>query len=265
MAAVIILFVTSLFCLAITAYKTFNTNSKLLYFCPQKQNPMKKIVFLFIFALFALHSFSQDIDESTRKKFSIVVDLFTDIWVDVPPQVDVRTINQGVNVAGLYDYRFRKSNYSFAFGFGLGCHNFFSNSFSEVDSIGDSHLIPISTLYPGTSYKKNKISFSYFDIPIEFRLRTKDEFRASLGFKMGFLIDSHTKYKGDDYIFGTNDQIHVKFKDVYNIEKFRYGFTARFGWKYINVTAFYSLTGLYKKGKGPELYPISVGISLMPF
>jgi hypothetical protein len=82
---------------------------------------------------------------------------------------------------------------------------------------------------------------------------------------MGFLIDSHTKYIGDDYIFDGTDRIHVKFKDVRNIEKFRYGVTARFGWKFINLTGFYSLTGLFKKGKGPDLYPISVGISFMPF
>ena len=226
---------------------------------------MKKIIFLFAVVLFSTQGFSQDIDESTRKKFSIVLDLFTDIWVDVPSNVDVRIINQGVNVSGLYDYRIGMSDYSFAFGIGLGSHNFYSDAFATVDSIGDSHLIKISTLYPGTSYKRNKISFSYFDIPIEFRLRTKSEFRASLGFKMGFLIDSHTKYIGDDYIFDGTDRIHVKFKDVRNIEKFRYGVTARFGWKFINLTGFYSLTGLFKKGKGPDLYPISVGISFMPF
>ncbi len=226
---------------------------------------MKKTIFLFILVLFGLQGFSQDIDESTRKKFSIVFDIFTDIWVKVPDNVDVRTINQGVNVLGLYDYRINHSNFSFAFGAGLGSHNFFSDCFSVVDSVGNSNLVKISTLYPGNSYKKNKISFSYIDIPLEFRLRTKNEFRASLGFKFGLLVNSHTKYKGDDYIFNGNDQIQVKFKDVYNIEKFRYGITARVGWKFVNFMGFYSLSGLFKKDKGPDLYPISVGISLMPF
>ncbi len=226
---------------------------------------MKKIIFLLFIVLFALQGFSQTIDESTRKKFSIVLDLFTDIWVDVPSNVDVRTINQGVNVSGLYDYRLGKSDYSFAFGVGLGSHNFYSDAFAVVDSTGNSSLTKISAIYEGNSYKRNKISFSYFDIPIEFRMRTKNDFRASLGFKFGFLIDSHTKYIGDDYIFGGTDQIHAKFKDVRNIEKFRYGVTARFGWKFINLTGFYSLTGLFKKGQGPDLYPISVGISFMPF
>ncbi len=226
---------------------------------------MKKNMFLFILVLFGLQGFSQDIDESTRKKFSIVFDIFTDIWVKVLDNVDVRTINQGVNVLGLYDYRINHSNFSFAFGAGLGSHNFFSDYFLVVDSVGNSNLVKISTLYPGNFYKKNKISFSYIDIPLEFRLRTKNEFRASVGFKFGFLANSHTKYKGDDYIFNGNDQIQVKFNDVYNVEKFRYGITARVGWKFVNFMGFYSLSGLFKKDKDPELYPISVGISLMPF
>jgi hypothetical protein len=226
---------------------------------------MKKIILPIIIVLFTLQGFSQDIDESTRKKFSIVFDLFTDIWVDVPENVDVRAINQGVNVLGLYDYRINQSDFSFAFGAGLGSHNFYSDAFAEVDSLDNSYLIKISTLYPGTDYKRNKISFSYIDIPLEFRYRTKTEFRASLGFKFGFLVNSHTKYIGDDYIFNSGNQIHVKFKDVPNLEKVRYGISARFGWKFINVMGFYSLSGLFKEGTGPDLYPISVGISLMPF
>lgn len=226
---------------------------------------MKKTSFLLILVLIALQGFSQDIDESTRKKFSIVFDIFTDIWVKVPENVDARAINQGVNVLGLYDYRIKQSDFSFAFGAGIGCHNFYSDAFDVVDSVGNSDLFKISTLYPGTDYKRNKISTTYIDIPLEFRFRTKKEFRASAGFKFGFLVNSHTKYIGDDYIFEGNDQIQVKFKDVYNIEKIRYGITARVGWKFVNFTGFYSLTGLFDKGKGPDLYPISVGISLMPF
>jgi len=231
---------------------------------------MKKFTIIFIFSLIAANSFSQSISESTRKKFSTVLDVFTDVYINVPAGIQTRTINQGMNFSGLYDYRFGKSNYSFAFGVGIGAHNFFSNAFPVIDSLGNSQLTRIKTLYPGTNYKKSKISYTYFDIPLEFRLRTKDEFRAALGLKFGFLIDSHLKYKGDNFLAETNDNLgadfqSLKFRDVRNIEKLRYGVTARVGWKFINLTGFYSLTGLFKKDKGPDLYPVSIGISLMPF
>jgi hypothetical protein len=226
---------------------------------------MKKITIIFVLAIATLNSFSQEITESTRKNFSTVIDVFTDIYSNEPKGIETRTINQGMNVSGLYDYRLGKSNLSVAIGVGLGAHNFYSNAFPVADSNGVTELVRIKTLYPGTEYKKNKISYTYFDIPIEFRLRTKDEFRAAVGFKMGWLIDSHTKYKGDDYLFETTDELGVKFRDVRNVETFRYGFTARAGWKFINLMGFFSLTDIFKKGKGPDVYPISVGISLMPF
>jgi hypothetical protein len=171
-----------------------------MYFCHQINKLMKKITIIFVLAIATLSSFSQEITESTRKNFSTVIDVFTDIYSNEPKGIETRTINQGMNVSGLYDYRLGKSNLSVAIGVGLGAHNFYSNAFPVADSNGVTELVRIKTLYPGTEYKKNKISYTYFDIPIEFRLRTKDEFRAAVGFKMGWLIDSHTKYKGDDYL-----------------------------------------------------------------
>jgi hypothetical protein len=226
---------------------------------------MKRVLIIVLIVCAGFQSFSQPVSESTRKRVSAVFDVFNDFYVDVPDSIDNKFFNLGINFSMLYDFQIAESDFSFAIGAGLGSHNFYSDAFVVEDSLNVSALYPIKSLYPGNDYKKNKISYSYFDIPLEFRLRTDKEFRAALGFKFGFLIDSHTKYKGEDYIFGSTDNIHVKFKDVPNIEKFRYGVTARVGWKFINLTGFYSLTNLFTKDKGPETYPISVGISLMPF
>lgn len=226
---------------------------------------MKKAVLAVALILFIFQGFSQGVTESTRKKFSTVIDVFNDFYVDVPDSIDNRFLNPGFSFQGLYDYRFGKSDYSFAFGVGLGSHNFYSDGMVVTDSLGVSELHPISSLHPETNYDKNKITYTYLDIPLEFRLRTKNHFRAALGFKVGFLINSHTKYKGDDYLTGSNEQLHVKFKNVDNIEDLRYGVSARFGWRFINLTGFYSLTNVFKKDQGPEMYPFSIGISLMPF
>ncbi|MBE0639843.1 MAG: PorT family protein [Bacteroidales bacterium] len=226
---------------------------------------MKKAILIIAILITGIEGFSQSPTTSTRKKFSTIIDVFTDINVNIPDSVDTRFFNLGANFSGLYDYRFGESDYSFAFGIGIGSHNFYNNCFVVVDTLGVSEFQRIKTLYPGTNYDKNKISYTYFDIPLEFRLRTKKEIRAALGFKFGFLIDTHSKYKGDDYLYETNDQLLVKFKDVDNIQDLRYGITARVGWKFINLTGFYSLSKVFENQKGPDMYPISVGISLMPF
>lgn len=226
---------------------------------------MRRILIVFFVLIFGYQGFSQQVDESTRRKASAIFTVINDFYVNMPDSVDDKFFNLGINFSGLYDYRFGKSNFSFAFGIGIGSHNLKTDALVVEDTTNVSNFYPINSLYPGTSYKKNKISYTYFDIPVEFRMRTKSDIRASLGFKIGFLIDSHTKYRGDDYLFNSGDQLHFKVKDVPNIESFRYGITGRFGWKFINLTGFYSLTNLFTKNKGPDTYPISVGISLMPF
>jgi hypothetical protein len=226
---------------------------------------MKRFLLVVFVMIFTYQGFSQQVDESTRKNFSAIFTVINDFYVNMPDSVDPKFFNLGVDFSGLYDYRIGKSNFSFAFGIGLGSHNLKTDALVVEDTNNVSNFYPISSLYPGTSYKKNKISYTYFDVPLEFRLRTKSDIRASVGFKFGFLIDSHTKYRGDDYLLNSGGNIHFKVKDVPNIEKFRYGITGRFGWKFINLTGFYSLTNLFTKNKGPETYPVSVGISLMPF
>ena len=76
------------------------------------------------------------------------------------------------------------------------------------------------------------------------------------------LISSHTKYVGEGMSFGTyQDKMKVKHYSVPNINKFRYGVTARFGYGPFNLIAYYSLSKLFEDNLGPELTPISVGIS----
>lgn len=234
---------------------------------------MKRFLLVLVVMVLSYQGFSQQVDESTRRNFSAIFTVINDFYVNMPEEVDDKFLNPGINFSGLYDYRLGKSNFSFALGIGLGSHNLKSDALIVEDSNNVSEFHTIESLYPGTNYKKNKISYTYFDIPLEFRLRTKSDIRASVGFKFGFLIDSHTKYRGDNYLsdlgddlhFNSGDNLHFKVKDVPNIEKLRYGITARFGWKFINLTGFYSLTTLFTKNKGDETYPISVGISLMPF
>ncbi len=223
---------------------------------------MKRFLPVLVVMVLSYQGFSQQVDESTRRNFSAIFTVINDFYVNMPASVDDKFLNLGINFSGLYDYRLGKSNFSFAFGIGLGSHNLKTDALVIEDITNVSDFSPIEDTI---NFKKNKITYTYFDVPVEFRLRTKSDIRASVGFKFGFLIDSHSKYRGDDIYFGTTDNIHVKIKDVPNIEKLRYGLTARFGWKFINLTGFYSLTNLFTKNKGPETYPISVGISLMPF
>jgi hypothetical protein len=266
---------------------------------------MKKFALLLGCILAVSTVFGQkDADEKTNTNKSkplarldqadrIMVDVFTDIWMNTPADsvMSTRAINQGSNVYVMRDFPLGKSNFSFAIGAGIGCHNLYSNALTVRESTLDStnafgYTFTGKTIFqkiPGTvgttevGYKNNKLTTIFLDIPIEFRFRTKDQgqkFKFALGFKAGYLLSSHTKYRGDDlgynYVgqsWSLNSEETVKWKSykVPNIEVYRMGPTLRVGWGWVNVSCYYSLTHLFKKNKSDyDMYPISVGLTITP-
>ena len=225
---------------------------------------MKKL-FILLFCFIALNAFTQVVNEKTKKLFTFGLDVFTDMWQDIPSSIEPKTINPGVNIFGTYNFMFGESNFSFSPGIGLGIHNLFSSSILSTN-IDSSYFVPISEILPDDySYKKSKFVAPYLDIPLEIRFKSKSEFRIAVGFKFGFLLRAYTKYKGDDYLSELHQKTIYKKKIIQHLEKNRYGFIGRIGYKWLNVYGYYQLSTLFVKDKGPEMYPISIGITLIPF
>jgi hypothetical protein len=221
-----------------------------------------KNILIILLSTFTLHSFAQGGDKKTISQFSIGMDVFTDLWQDKPLSLEPKTLNQGVNIFGAYNFMLGNSNFSFSPGIGLGVHNLYSESWlvTNPDSIFFSE-IPDSV-----SFKKSKLTNSYFDIPLEFRFKSKSEFRVAIGFKYGFLMKSQTKYKGDGESFNMEgSKVIVKQARYDYVENARYGFIGRIGYKWLNVYGYYQLSSLFEEGKGQTMYPISIGITVIPF
>ncbi|MDD3875204.1 MAG: outer membrane beta-barrel protein [Bacteroidales bacterium] len=216
--------------------------------------------------------------QKMRHEDYLISDIFSDIWQQTPVGLKPASVNRGFNASILMDNPLGKSNFSVAFGVGLSFHNLYSNSIlkRELDTLnrytGNTEFIEIEDKY---NFQKNKLTLMYIDIPVEFRFRTKsvtDNFKFAIGFKAGYNVKNYTKYAGDQ-LDGTLNQdgtaATIKTKDfnIQNIERIRYGITARIGYGKYNLTAYYALTPLMTKGKskGDEMFPISVGIAFSPF
>jgi hypothetical protein len=230
---------------------------------------MKRIVLAAIGIIIIGSVFSQDSFESTIRKFNIGVGVSTDIWMDLPAGMDARVINQGAQVNGMYNYRINESVIYLAGGVGIGMHNLYSNSYIE-DIKADS--ISFIRIEDNIAYKKSKISLAYIDVPLEFRIKTKKHFRIALGFKFGFLVNAHAKYKGNRFeVAGDGSAstdgttVKEKQKDIKQVESFRYGPTFRIGYKWINLTAYYQISKVFKVDRGPQIYPISIGLAVIPY
>lgn len=230
---------------------------------------MRYFITLTVACLIAIAASAQKPEKLTLKKVNSGMDVFTDIWQGMPDSVKSRTINQGISIYAMYSFPMAKSsNLSFAIGGGITSHNLYLKGIVktvDILTVNQTVFAPAKTsANKSVSYDKSKLNLTYLDIPLELRYKNKQEFRVSVGFKVGFLLSDHTKYKGNS-LDGSGIKVKEKSADIKYIENTRYGVTALAGYKWINMTFFYSLSKVFTTDRGPEVYPISIGISLRPY
>jgi hypothetical protein len=140
------------------------------------------------------------------------------------------------------------------------------------------------------SIRKSKLSAMYLTLPLLFEFQTapiyhKNGFHINVGALVSARLSSHTK----KYYNELNTQFNVtkynpdtdQYEVVYTsmspddpkahhygdwfLQPFKFEATARIGWNFLNFWANYSLNTMFRKDKGPELYPWSAGITLVCF
>lgn len=258
---------------------------------------MKKVITIIIifYSLGVFHSFAQvkkdslniPSKKSTANNDRIVLDLFDDIWQSAPSGIKVNTYSPGVDIYGMGNIAFGKSPFSLGIGFGFSVHNLRSDA-TPTDSINVNYPqytlagITVFEPIPGYAYNheikyyNNKFTLTYFEIPLELRFRhiteKKKAVKFSIGGKIGYMIGDHTKYKGTEYESGIPNDPNlgtatVKYKtyNISNLNPLEYAATVRIGYGMFNIFGSYSFSKIFKNNKGPQMFPLSVGISITPF
>jgi len=220
---------------------------------------LKTILSILFLVLFVGNSFSQVISESAKRKITVGADIFTDIWQDVPEDMDLRTINQGFNIFAMYNFQLAESNSYFSAGLGIDNHNMYSNT--RIDNVTADTIVftPI-----GEVYQRSKINLTYATVPLEFRIKLNSGVKFGAGVKIRYLISAKDKYIGD-IPNEPKGRTNVKRKEIANTEDWAYGFTLRVGYKSFNLFGYYQISNVFERGRGPELYPISIGLTITPF
>ncbi len=111
---------------------------------------------------------------------------------------------------------------------------------------------------------KSKVNMTYLTAPLLLELQIpagKKRIHLSGGVIGGVKIASNTKLK---YEMG-GQKSKEKTKGDYNLAPLRYGATVRLGYRALSLYANYYFTSLFSENGGPELYPFSIGLSLIPF
>jgi hypothetical protein len=159
-----------------------------------------------------------------------------------------------------------RNNFKLVTGFGFDYHSYaFSrktNLNPNTDSLGNFGSVDTSNTF---SYKKNKFRNTYIQVPLLLEFNTSNNpnksFHMAFGVIGEYLILSRTKQKLEQ----NNFDFTKERKDSYNLSPFAAKAHVNIGYRGFTAFGEYSLTPMFQKGKGPELYPFTVGVRLVPF
>ncbi len=160
-----------------------------------------------------------------------------------------------------YNIPLVRNNLGIVTGMGLWINNYrFDNN---IVLVADSFKI---YGYADTTknYIKSKLTASYLTLPIilEYQIRDsngKEILHLGAGVYGGVKLGSKSK----TVYLHQNTKIKTKDNNDFKLNPFKYGVTARIGWRKLNFFANYNFSELFKVNKGPETYPFEVGLTLV--
>lgn len=201
-------------------------------------------------------------------------------------------LDLGVNAFMTYDNSFKMAPFNqhleldmlrsnnFAFNFAQWELPIIKNHFSLVSGLGlewqkyafknNTTILPDKNQHIGfidslTSYNKSLFKTSWINAPllIAFNSNKKEEksFHIAAGVVFGYNYTQKTKTR---YTVAGNE-FKNKIRGDYALDPFKYAATVRIGYGKFNMFAAYQLNQMFKKGAGPELFPVTAGITLIGF
>jgi hypothetical protein len=149
-------------------------------------------------------------------------------------------------------------------GAGLTYNSYGIKTNARVLSNSDStyaNVVPDS-LY---RFSKNKLRATYLRVPLMIEFNTSNDPDRTVhlavgaigGLRIGSITKQHYEIDGQNY----RDRV----KSDFNLSPFTLDAAVRVGYKDFTLWANYGLTPLFEKDKGPEVYTLSVGVTVLPF
>ena len=191
---------------------------------------------------------------------------FTD--TDLGINNDPENIHMELNYGRSFFLQFNFAEYNapifveqFRFHTGLGLR-FNRYAFkNNTTTIGYNDTTIFSNTFSDVSFDKNFLNVSYLTLPLMLSVvpgkNPNKGFHLAAGANLNYRIGSRTKQ-----VYSTNNS---KGKNIdrghYHINPFLFDASLRIGIDDFAITANYGLTPLFEKGKGPEYYPFSLGVS----
>ena len=191
--------------------------------------------------------------------------LTADNSLSLPPEYAYMDLNTGKSWnwnLNIIDYGFGLGTDKVGIVTGLG-FEFINYNFEGQNSIrkdpNTREIVEYVPPYAG-NITKSKFNMTYMTAPLLLEFQIPAPYRRiyiSAGVIGGMKLWSNTKMK---YTVNS-EKSKEKVKGDYNLHPFRWGVTARVGYRALGFYATYYMTPLFKDNLGPELYPFAAGIA----
>ena len=168
-----------------------------------------------------------------------------------------KSFNVNLNIAQVGLGLTRRFGLVTGLGFEFNDYKFEGNN--NITKDADGVIIP---LYPdaGIEYDKSKLSTVYFTVPVLLELQIPVSSYRTINIAAGGIggvkLGSHSKV-----VYHDGGKQKIKENDDFSLNILRYGPTVRVGYEEFQIYATYYLNGLFIENKGPELYPVQIGVS----
>lgn len=230
---------------------------------------MKKVLFTLIALVFSATAFAQLIANKTDKRVTFTIDLFNDFQLGASDNWDPRMVNQGVSSMLTYNFPLGESSkHTVSIGLGVSSHNYFS--YTRIMNPYTNGNLVLKNYRDVEGFKRFKVNPVYGEVPLVMNFRFKDQIKISVGFKVGVMIGTKTRYVGPDEDGVLTDEsgatINEKYQYISNVERLAYSATLRIGWKWVSVYTAYQFNQVFSVGhEAPTFHPLSVGVTFAPF
>jgi hypothetical protein len=168
-----------------------------------------------------------------------------------------KSIQFGLNLIEK-DFHIYKNYVNIVTGFGFDFNHYALKN--NVTLNGSADILTATT--DSVKYSKNTLNVSYIKVPLLLEFNTSENVHNNLHIAVGgeFEYRIHAVEKQKSEV--NNHTIRTKQRDDFNLAPFAYNATARIGYNNVTVFANYGLNRLFKKDKGPQLYPFTIGVNI---
>ena len=173
----------------------------------------------------------------------------------------IKSIAIGINFLEFY-IPIAKEKFGVLTGLGITFNNYDLARDYTIFSNGDTTM---GLADPTKNIKKNKFKSTTINLPILLETNigkgAKKSFHLAAGGMASYVLGAKTKQK---YKIN-NQEFKEKQRTNFNMNPLRLSAHLRIGYGSFTLFADYSLTPFFDKKDGPELYPFTVGVSLVTF